>query len=193
MLPPATKLQVNVFTSVCDSVHMGGLPQSVLGYHTPQTRQAPPPREQSILGDTVNERAVRILLECNLVLITLTNTIDGSSHFFQKSYNKENAALAPVADPGFRRRGGGTATPDFGAKNHHLARFLPQIDMTMKRIGPKGFGRVPRAPPKWIRQCYSAPPCHGPFILSSDKLFYIITQFKISLILASTLFTYLSV
>ena len=28
--------------------------------------QAPP--EQSMLGDTVNERAVRILLECNLVL-----------------------------------------------------------------------------------------------------------------------------
>ena len=43
----------------------------------PPTRQAPPPRDQagtapsppemSILGDTVNERAVCILLECNLV------------------------------------------------------------------------------------------------------------------------------
>ena len=51
----------------------------------PRTRQAPPPRDQagpplrdqagtapsppemSILGDTVNERAVCILLECNLV------------------------------------------------------------------------------------------------------------------------------
>ena len=28
----------------------------------------PPPPEQSILGDTVIERAVCILLECNLVL-----------------------------------------------------------------------------------------------------------------------------
>ena len=51
---------------------------------TPRTRhppcnQAPPgtrnPPEQSMLGDTVNERAVRILLECNLVIIII---IDGS-------------------------------------------------------------------------------------------------------------------
>ena len=76
----------------------GGLPQCMLRYHTPpgpstpqtrhptdqeppwgqappQTRhhtdQAPPqadPPAQSMLGDTVNARAVRILLECNLVL-----------------------------------------------------------------------------------------------------------------------------
>ena len=45
---------------------------------SPRTRQAPPgtrqapPREQSILGDMVNERAVCILLECNLVLIKLS-------------------------------------------------------------------------------------------------------------------------
>ena len=73
----------------------GGLSQYMLGYHqppphrtrqapAPSTRQAPPhqagtnasldqagtcppPPEQSILGDTVNERAVCILLECNLV------------------------------------------------------------------------------------------------------------------------------
>ena len=59
----------------------GGLPQCMLGYHpTPRTRdQVPPPRSrppgsrhtpppaQSMLGDTVNARAVRILLECNLV------------------------------------------------------------------------------------------------------------------------------
>ena len=43
------------------------------GRHPPRTRQAPPrdqagtPQEQSILGDTVNEWAVCILLECNLV------------------------------------------------------------------------------------------------------------------------------
>ena len=106
--------QGNIFTPVCHSVHRGGLPQCMLGYHPPgpgtpppeQTpqEQTPPPRaadtppgtrhppgantpleadppgancpppleqtppsEQSILGDMVNERAVRILLECNLV------------------------------------------------------------------------------------------------------------------------------
>ena len=51
LLPPATKLgQGYIFIGVCDSVHGGGgLPQSML-------------------GDTVNTREVRILLECNLVL-----------------------------------------------------------------------------------------------------------------------------
>ena len=43
-LPAATKLgQGNVFTGVCDSVHRGGLPQCMLGYHTPQTRHPPGP------------------------------------------------------------------------------------------------------------------------------------------------------
>ena len=64
-LPPATKLgQGYIFTGVCDSVHRGGLPQCMLGYHTPRTRHPP---AQSMLGNTVNARAVRILLECNLV------------------------------------------------------------------------------------------------------------------------------
>ena len=41
----------------------------------PRTRYTPP--EQSMLGDTVNVRAVRILLECNLVSISfLTCTYD---------------------------------------------------------------------------------------------------------------------
>ena len=98
-LPAATKLsQGNVFTGVCDSVHGGGgLPQCMLGY--PQSRppradplqeQPPPPQEQippqsrppksrhppgsrpptgSRLRHTVNERPVRILLECILVLL----------------------------------------------------------------------------------------------------------------------------
>ena len=44
--------QGNVFTDVCDSVHRGGLPQCILGY--PPRDHAPPPREQSMLGDTVN-------------------------------------------------------------------------------------------------------------------------------------------
>ena len=81
---------------MCDSVHRGGgLPQCMLGYH-PQTmhlpppldqvpplgadtpradtphRETPPPPAQSMLGDTVNAQAVRILLECNLVECALT-------------------------------------------------------------------------------------------------------------------------
>ena len=61
----------------------------MLGYHTPRDQAPPPPGpgtplprsrhptgpgillEQSMLGDTVNERAVHILLECILVYILL--------------------------------------------------------------------------------------------------------------------------
>ena len=44
-LPAATKLgQGNVFTGVCDSVHRGGLPQCMLGYHPPTTH--PPDQTQ---------------------------------------------------------------------------------------------------------------------------------------------------
>ena len=43
------------------------------------TRHLPPPPDQSMLGDTVNERAVRILLECILVMdeiaVFITKTI----------------------------------------------------------------------------------------------------------------------
>ena len=53
-LPAATKLgQGNVFTDICDSVHRGGLPQCMLGYHPPDQnpRDQPPrpgtPREQT--------------------------------------------------------------------------------------------------------------------------------------------------
>ena len=96
-LPPATKLgQGYIFTGVCDSVHRGGLPQCMLGYHplgadTPPEQAHPPrsrhppragtppgsrhphpprpgtPQAQSMLGDMLNGRAVRVLLECNLV------------------------------------------------------------------------------------------------------------------------------
>ena len=85
--------QGNVFRSMCQEFcrQWGGLPQCMLGYPplgagTPQSRHPPrdeaplplgpgappgpgsPPPQQSMLGDLVNERAVRILLECNLVL-----------------------------------------------------------------------------------------------------------------------------
>ena len=69
--------QGNIFSSVCQeySVHRGGLPQCMLGYHppgadTPPTRHPPGPSTPP-LGDTVNKRAVCILLECNLVYLCL--------------------------------------------------------------------------------------------------------------------------
>ena len=42
------------------------MPQCMLGYHPPWEQTPPPP---SMLGDTVNLRAVRILLECILVYL----------------------------------------------------------------------------------------------------------------------------
>ena len=67
LLPPPTKLgQGYVFTGVCDSVHGGrGVCLSACWDTHPPGADPPP---QSILGDTVNARAVRILLECNLVI-----------------------------------------------------------------------------------------------------------------------------
>ena len=88
--PAATKLgQGNVFTGVCDSVHRGEVSASVdAGIPTPGSRHPPPgsrhppgadtPQEQTPpeqtpprrrLQHTVNERPVRILLECILVCL----------------------------------------------------------------------------------------------------------------------------
>ena len=93
-LPPATKLgQGYVFTGVCHSVNKGGrVPDQVptpRTRSTPRTRYTTPwdqvrPLAQSMLGDMVNARAVRILLECNLVSIAF---------IFKYSCSK------PVADP----------------------------------------------------------------------------------------------
>ena len=65
--------------SVTHSVRRGYLPHYILGYTTPRetapSRQTPPPDRQPpprILRDTLNKRAVRILLECILVLFTST-------------------------------------------------------------------------------------------------------------------------
>ena len=62
--------QGNIFRSMCQEFcsRGEGLPQCMLGYH--------PPPEQSMLGDTVNERAVRILLECILVIIVIINVLN---------------------------------------------------------------------------------------------------------------------
>ena len=111
---PQTKFAKFMFLHVSvilSTVRVGGLPQCMLGYHTPQDQAAPPGpgtpweqtprgqtpldqappwdqtppwtrpsqtrhppgtrplplRNQCILGDTVNKRAVCIVLECNLV------------------------------------------------------------------------------------------------------------------------------
>ena len=76
-LSAATKLgQGNIFRSVCQEFcPLGGggcLPQCMLGYthllgSRPPREQTPPPGSR--LQHTVNERAVRILLECILVLL----------------------------------------------------------------------------------------------------------------------------
>ena len=84
-LPPANAVWSKViFSEACvkNSVHKGGSasvharipppgadplpgPGTPLAADTPSRSRHPP--EQCMLGDTVNERAVRILLECNLV------------------------------------------------------------------------------------------------------------------------------
>ena len=66
-----------IFPEACDknSAHRGGcLPHCMVGYSPPRADTTPHPPEQTslaqcILGDTDNKRAVRILLECILVLI----------------------------------------------------------------------------------------------------------------------------
>ena len=66
--------QGNIFSSVCQEFcsQGGGLPQCMLGYHPPW-KQAPSqsrhPPAQCMLGDTVNKRAVCILLECNIFFV----------------------------------------------------------------------------------------------------------------------------
>ena len=52
LLPPATKLgQGYVFTRVCDSVHMWGLPQCMLGYPATPQQGDPPSKETPWQGD----------------------------------------------------------------------------------------------------------------------------------------------
>ena len=70
-------VSVILLTGGSASVHAGIPPPSRTprSRHPPEQtpkvadppRSRPPPRSQSILGDTVNERVVRILLEYNLV------------------------------------------------------------------------------------------------------------------------------
>ena len=78
LLPPATKLrQGYIFTGICDSVHRGGGMRGggnawLGGVHGCSgacvTCMPPHPGQILRLRHTVNERAVRILLECILVV-----------------------------------------------------------------------------------------------------------------------------
>ena len=79
LLPPINEVWGKVIFSVAcvkNSVHREGGSASVHAGIPPGTKhpqeQAPPgpgtPSEQCMLGDSVNKRAVCILLECNLVL-----------------------------------------------------------------------------------------------------------------------------
>ena len=57
-----------MFLLVSVILFTGGLPQCMLGYHHPPPGRRPPfPAEGSTPRHTVNERPVRILLECILV------------------------------------------------------------------------------------------------------------------------------
>ena len=77
LLPPANEVcEGYVFTGVCPSTGGGGgcLPHCMLGYTTPRP-EADIPRDQrqtptlrTACWDTVNKQAVRIPLECILVL-----------------------------------------------------------------------------------------------------------------------------
>ena len=68
-----------IFSEACvkNSVHRGDLPHCMLGYPTPRIKGRHPPEPdippgQCMWGDTGNKRAVRILLECNLVFLNFS-------------------------------------------------------------------------------------------------------------------------
>ena len=91
-LPPANEvwakviflhLSVILFTGGPASVHAGMPPTEQIprwSRHPPE--QTPPPPVQCTPRDTGNKRAVRILLECNLVVNTITTSLNDTSTFF---------------------------------------------------------------------------------------------------------------
>ena len=80
LLPPANEVcEGYVFTGVCLSTVVGGLPHCMLG-HTIPRHTSPlgrPPPLCSACWDTVNKRAVCIPLECNLVFDLFLNLSHG--------------------------------------------------------------------------------------------------------------------
>ena len=61
-----------MFSQACVILFTGGLSASVHARIHPAGADTNSPTPQSMLGDTVNARAFRILLECNLVSLSLS-------------------------------------------------------------------------------------------------------------------------
>ena len=91
-LSPATKWrQGNVFTPVCHSVHRGGVcttSQTHPGRHPLPSACWDTPPVPSACWDTINQRSVRILLECFLVLQV-------SVRLNRKNFGKGRASVTP--------------------------------------------------------------------------------------------------
>ena len=105
-LPPANEVWGKViFSEACvkNSVQKrGGLPQCMLGYHTPQTRHPPlgadaphqtPPRS-ACWEIWSTRRAVYILLECNLVSFLALISWGKWKTIFEKSARVDNSVLS---------------------------------------------------------------------------------------------------
>ena len=148
-------VQDNIFTPVCHSVHRGGVPQCMLGYHPPPRPATPPgadippgtrhppwsrhtPQEQSMLGDTVNERAVRILLECNLVSDKFVKaelqpgTVDNILEFLQNKFWSSNKFenCGDYLTLFTLRKGHRTSKPKAGVATIYAIRSVMPPDLT---------------------------------------------------------------
>ena len=118
-----------VFTCVCDSVHRGGLPQCMLGYHPSGSRPSSPPAadtpqeqapqsrhpqsrhpleqtlpqsrhtpradtpQESRLQHMVNERLVRILLECILVFRAASQSLQAGHRWREATHSGERTQI----------------------------------------------------------------------------------------------------
>ena len=135
LLPPATKLgQGYVFTGVCDSVHRGGgVPDQVhppTGY-TPRTRYTPP--AQSMLGDTVNARTVRILLECNLVTKIFSFSV---SYLFDSEWGTTLSGCSNTGGPVCKYAGSGWSLKCNEARTHYQIDYdySPWVDTDVRVV-----------------------------------------------------------
>ena len=85
-LPPANEVYEGyVFTRTCHSVHRGGIPACTTGHMTRPPGQTPPlgrpPGQTPPPPNMVNEWAVRILLECILVVVMMMQMQMGAYPF----------------------------------------------------------------------------------------------------------------
>ena len=100
--------QRGVCPSACCDAHTPGPeagtpPRPEAG--SPQNqRQAPPPREQCMLRDTGNKRAVRILLECILVKDSLRTLIRKCLTFVDKTLHHMSGGIFLLVPPSREER-----------------------------------------------------------------------------------------